>query len=279
MVGARPDAPSGDPAPAAASSPEPPASPAAVDPHPAPPPAVDPHPAPPAAADPPPAPPAAADPHSGPPPAVGPHPATPPAASPSTAADDERRARQEIEVVVDDARRQQARSNILPNVLFGLSLLVVTLLLIRVFGGGAKKEPSPFDGPPPSATAAPAGGAAPAAGAGPAFAGEVRLGEAVGPPPKGTLYVIVRSQGVDRGPPVAVKRIERPTFPARFTVSPADRMIKRMPFQGPFDVQARLDTDGDAQTKSPGDLVTSAPAPARPGQKEAAVLTLDERLE
>lgn len=129
----------------------------------------------------------------------------------------------------------------------------------------------------PSAPAAPAGGEAPVA-AGPAAApvtGTVTLGEGMGDP-AGTLFVIIRNAGVGRGPPLAVKKIDNPKFPQAFQVGPGDVMMKGMPFNGPFDVQARLDADGNAMTKAPGDIHSASSSGAKPGDN--VDLVLDTRI-
>ena len=92
------------------------------------------------------------------------------------------------------------------------------------------------------------------------------------------MFVIVRAAGVTRGPPVAVRKFASPTFPQSFSVTSANTMIQGMPFTGPFDIQVRLDQDGNAMTKSAGDLITSNPATGiKPGGAPVEI-TLDKRL-
>jgi hypothetical protein len=66
------------------------------------------------------------------------------------------------------------------------------------------------------------------------------------------LFVIARNAG--GGPPLAVKRIPSPSFPVEFELGPDDRMIQQLPFVGPLTLSARLDSDGNATTRTPGDL-------------------------
>ena len=55
-------------------------------------------------------------------------------------------------------------------------------------------------------------------------------------------------------------------------------MLPNMPFTGPFDVYVRLDRDGNAMTKDPGDLTSSAPATGvAPGTRGMTVV-LDRQL-
>jgi hypothetical protein len=163
-------------------------------------------------------------------------------------------------------RRAAPRSNILGNVLVFAAVLVGFVVFTREWNQGKEKEASMFGGAPPAASlpspAPVAAGAGDEVRAGDAtIAGTVALaaGSAARP---GTLFVVVRaSGGPERGPPLAVKRVEGARFPVEFQVGPGDVMIQGMPFTGPFDVSARLDGDGNAMTRAPEDLV----APTRRG--------------
>ncbi len=154
--------------------------------------------------------------------------------------------------------------------------------LSRIFPPGA--EPSaraPGLPPPPGAAplVAPASpdGEAVAAAAGEPILGSVSLAEGLGDrvPPGATLFLIARRG--DAGPPLAVKRIPAPRFPLDFTLGPEDRMLETLPFEGPLRVSARLDADGNATTRSPGDLQGAAPGAVAPGARGVRVV-LDEVL-
>ena len=54
-------------------------------------------------------------------------------------------------------------------------------------------------------------------------------------------------------------------------------MIQTMPFRGPLKLTARLDSDGNAGTRTPGDLQGQYPESVDPGAKSLQ-LTLDEAL-
>ncbi len=170
-------------------------------------------------------------------------------------------------------------SNILSNVLMFVAFLLVMVVVIYKMNQDAPKVISPFQGgPAPSAQPAKPAESAPApVAAGTAIEGRVELGEGM-QSGGGTLFVIVRQAGVTRGPPVAVKKVDSPTFPHTFSVSAADTMIKGMPFNGPFDVQVRLDQDGNAMTKSAGDLIAASPPTGIKPGGVAVVITLDQRL-
>ena len=128
---------------------------------------------------------------------------------------------------------------------------------------------APRGAPPMGAEAAPASGA-PVRGT-VEIADELR--ERV--PRGGVLFVIARSEG--GGPPLAVKRVVDPEFPLDFEIGPGDRMIEQMPFAGPLRLSARLDADGNATTRNPGDLQGTVPGTLEPGARGVRVV-LDEVL-
>lgn len=174
-----------------------------------------------------------------------------------------------------------------------LSVFVVVMYSVNK---DAPKEVSPFmGGPAPSmggGAPAPAQGAAPPAAAPQGGApiegapstepirGVVKVDAALASsvPSRATLFIIARNKGMpDRGPPIAVAKIDGPRFPQEFVIGPADAMMQ-MPFTGPFDLYVRLDADGNAMTKAPGDLsVTGPKAGVAPGAT-GVELVLDKRL-
>jgi len=68
------------------------------------------------------------------------------------------------------------------------------------------------------------------------------------------LFIIARPSGVDKGPPLAVKKIDRPVFPLSYSVGPENVMMQGMPFTGSVSITVRLDKDGNPTTRQPGDL-------------------------
>ncbi|MDH3254449.1 MAG: tetratricopeptide repeat protein [Acidobacteriota bacterium] len=85
--------------------------------------------------------------------------------------------------------------------------------------------------------------------------------------PPGILFIALRAGG--GGPPVAVRRIDRPTFPMDLILTAEDSMMGgELPERGV--VSIRLDQDGDVSGSSPGDL--SAEAEAVAGEAVALVL-------
>jgi hypothetical protein len=148
--------------------------------------------------------------------------------------------------------------------------------LSRIFPDAAEKRAAPFAAMP-AAPGQPATGIPPQSIQGKPIQGTIEVAPELADriPDGATLFVVVRASEV--GPPTAVKRIESPSFPIEFSVGPEDRMIQTQPFQGPLQLTARLDTDGNARTRSPGDLQGRYPNPVDPGAKSLE-LSLDELL-
>jgi len=94
-------------------------------------------------------------------------------------------------------------------------------------------------------------------------------------PPGAVLYVVARTaQG---GPPLAVVRVPNPSFPMRFSIGPDDRMNQSMPFAGELLITVRVDADGNAMTRNPGDLQGVSETPNVPGDRGITLL-IDEVL-
>jgi hypothetical protein len=120
-------------------------------------------------------------------------------------------------------------------------------------------------------------GAPPVAAAGPPLRGTVAIADSLAGRARenAVLFLIARSGAA--GPPRAGKRIPGPRFPLDFSIAAEDRMIPTLPFAGPLRITARLDTDGDAGTRTPGDLQGTAPGAYEPGATGIEVV-LDEVL-
>ena len=71
-------------------------------------------------------------------------------------------------------------------------------------------------------------------------------------PARGTIFVIARAAGVTAGPPVAVKRIDATSFPTTLELTSADSMMGQ-PLPATMRIEARLDSDGNATTKTPSE--------------------------
>ena len=54
-------------------------------------------------------------------------------------------------------------------------------------------------------------------------------------------------------------------------------MIQQLPFSGPLRISARVDGDGNATTREPGDLLGESPGDVEPGDS-GVVVTIDQAL-
>jgi hypothetical protein len=145
--------------------------------------------------------------------------------------------------------------------------------LAKIFPEGAERADQPI----PELPAAPAGRAAPLVAAngaanGAPIEGTIELAPeiAASVPPGAVLFLIAR--GPNPGPPLAVKRVADPKFPLHFSIGPDDRMIQTIPFVGPMQITARVDGDGNATTRDPGDLSGASDSPHSPGDRGVALL-------
>ena len=150
--------------------------------------------------------------------------------------------------------------------------------LSKIFPEGAESaEPAQPGLPPPPGEqrGEPAvAGEAAAGGSGAPVAGTVVLApEFAGRTAADAVLFIIARRGA--GPPLAVKRVPAPHFPFEFSIGPEDRMIQAMPFAGPVELTARIDGDGNATSRSPGDVTGSAQGgPVEPGAT-GVVIVLD----
>jgi hypothetical protein len=94
-------------------------------------------------------------------------------------------------------------------------------------------------------------------------------------PPGAVLFVVARRGKAGR--PMAVMRVASPQFPVDFAIGPDDRLTQTIPFEGPLQLTALLDADGNATTREPGDLRGVFPALVAPGARDLT-LTIDELL-
>jgi cytochrome c-type biogenesis protein CcmH len=149
--------------------------------------------------------------------------------------------------------------------------------LSKIFPEGADSAEPAQPGLPPAPGQR--GGGAPGAeeGSSAPVSGTVVLApEFEGKTPENAVLFIIARNGA--GPPLAVKRISQPRFPVEFSIGPEDRMIQERPFAGPIELAARIDRDGNATTRSPGDVTgTAAGGPVQPGAT-GLVIVLDTAL-
>ncbi|WP_372655997.1 hypothetical protein [Halobacteriovorax sp.] len=77
--------------------------------------------------------------------------------------------------------------------------------------------------------------------------------------PKGTLYIFAKKFGSPMPMPLAVKRIDSPKYPVNFKLDESNKMMKNLPFKGPFSITARISPSGSAMDKSGVEAKTSKP--------------------
>ncbi|MDH3519448.1 MAG: hypothetical protein OEM49_03250 [Myxococcales bacterium] len=138
------------------------------------------------------------------------------------------------------------------------------------------KSPMPPRMPPAPGMPGPARDAVVSADA-PPIRGIIRVDAALQDrvPQNAVLFIIAR-QGAG-GPPLAVEKISAPRFPLEFSLGPENRMVASIPFAGPFQITVRLDGDGNAASRNPGDLQGAAAGSVSPGATGVEIV-LDQVL-
>lgn len=110
------------------------------------------------------------------------------------------------------------------------------------------------------------------------IAGRVNIAQSLASQVRSTdvLFVIVRRpSGMPR--PLAVKRIDGPTFPLSFEMTKDDVMMQGTELRGMVEIIARLDRDGSAGPPQPGDLEGAyAKNPTLPGGRDIEI-TIDKQ--
>jgi hypothetical protein len=94
-------------------------------------------------------------------------------------------------------------------------------------------------------------------------------------PPGAVLYLIAKT--AKGGPPLAVVKVSDPSFPMPFSIGPDNRMNQTTPFAGEMLITVRVDGDGNAMTRNPGDLHGASEVPNVPGDRGITLL-IDEVL-
>ena len=89
------------------------------------------------------------------------------------------------------------------------------------------------------------------------------------------LFIIARPAGGAGGPPLAVRKIDHPTFPVSYSLGPENVMMQGTPFQGEVSISVRLDKDGNPITRQPGDLTGEYKGPVKVGSANVDI-TLDQ---
>lgn len=111
-------------------------------------------------------------------------------------------------------------------------------------------------------------GAAPSGPATQVVSGTVSISPKLkGKVPHGVLFLFGRMPGAGgaKGPPVVVLRVANPTFPMKFDLTSANTMMPGIPIPAKVKLGAILDQDGDAVSRTPGDLSGALKAPVKKG--------------
>jgi cytochrome c-type biogenesis protein CcmH len=91
--------------------------------------------------------------------------------------------------------------------------------------------------------------------------------------PQAPLFIIARAATGAAGPPLAVKKIDKPVFPLDYSLGQENVMMQGMPFSGKINISVRLDKDGNPATRGPGDLTGEYKKnPAEAGAKNVDII-------
>ena len=91
--------------------------------------------------------------------------------------------------------------------------------------------------------------------------------------PQAALFIIARPAGSPGGPPLAVKKIDKPKFPLQYSLSQENVMMQGTPFAGKINITVRLDKDGNPTSRGAGDMTGEYKKnPAEVGVKNADIV-------
>jgi hypothetical protein len=97
--------------------------------------------------------------------------------------------------------------------------------------------------------------------------------------PNAALFIIARPAGGSGGPPLAVKKIDKPAFPLAYSLGQENVMMQGTPFTGKINITVRLDKDGNPTTRTPGDMTGNYKKnPVEVGEKNVDVV-IDQLLQ
>ncbi len=82
------------------------------------------------------------------------------------------------------------------------------------------------------------------------------------------VYIIARPAGSTSGMPIAASRMPASREPFQYSIGPADVMMGEADFNQPLQIQVRWDQDGEASSRSTGDIIGEpSQNPVKPGTK------------
>ncbi|MEE8410408.1 MAG: hypothetical protein V3T05_12435 [Myxococcota bacterium] len=162
-----------------------------------------------------------------------------------------------------------------------LIFAVPLVLTVGLVGCEAQPPPTlpagPGGGLPPNHPTPPGGNLLPAAPSG-SIVGTIEVTDALKGKVAAGDVIFVVARNAATGSIIAVTRVVAPAaFPADFELGGSDVMHTQTSLTGKVRLEARVDKDGDAMTKNPGDVV-GAVADLVTVPATGVVLTLDETL-
>ena len=95
--------------------------------------------------------------------------------------------------------------------------------------------------------------------------------------PSDVIFLIARP--AEGGPPLAVERFVGNKYPIPFKVTQANLMIPRQVVEMPIDMSVRVDKDGDAMTRNPGDLTGVYEKNPIPVRADGVVITVNQVIQ
>ncbi|OGR95819.1 MAG: hypothetical protein A2902_01905 [Elusimicrobia bacterium RIFCSPLOWO2_01_FULL_64_13] len=87
------------------------------------------------------------------------------------------------------------------------------------------------------------------------ISGTIRLDPSLARKVKGSDSIFLIARPVEGGPPLAVEKFTGKDYPYAFTLSGTHMMTEHTHAHGPVALTVRVDKDGNAMTKEPGDLL------------------------
>ena len=122
----------------------------------------------------------------------------------------------------------------------------IVKVLAEIPAGNAEKSNSPGQAKPTAAASSPSA----------QISGKITIDPKLKAniDPNAALFIIARPAAGAGGPPLAVKKIDRPAFPLDFTLTQENVMMQGTPFTGKVNITVRLDKDANPVTRTPGDL-------------------------
>jgi cytochrome c-type biogenesis protein CcmH len=143
-------------------------------------------------------------------------------------------------------------------------------------GGQAAHPPvGKFAAPSPPVAQMPLPAAAPPVEGGSSVSGTIKIAPALKGKELKIPVVFIIARGENPGPPVAVAKISNPRFPLPFTLSHRHVMMQGQRLQGKIRITVRLDSDGSAGPRQPGDLEGKTPGAVSVGES-GILITVDK---